>query len=82
MVKGRRIRDKGKTKLSSYFKNLNKGERVSIVPDAGIRSAFPKRIKGKSGVVLDSRGSYKVIEVMDGNRSKKFIIHPVHLRRI
>ena len=82
MVKGRRIREKGKIKLSSYFKNLSKGERVCIVPDAGVRSAFPKRVKGKSGVIIGDRGEYSIIEVMDGNKAKQFIIHPVHLRKI
>ena len=80
--KGKRIKEKGKIRFSDYFKNLSKGERISIVPDASVRSAFPRRVRGKSGVVLESRGKFKVVEVMDGARAKKFIIHPVHLRRI
>ncbi len=82
MAKGKRMREKGKIRFSSYFKNLNNGEKVSIVPDAGVRSAFPKRIRGKTGIVLESRGKFKVVELKDGNKSKKFIIHPVHLRKI
>jgi len=82
MAKGKRMREKGKIRLSSYFKNLNNGEKVSIVPDAGVRSAFPKRIKGKTGIVLESRGKFKVVELKDGNKTKKFIIHPIHLRKI
>lgn len=82
MAKGKRMREKGKIRLSSYFKNLDKGQKVSVVPDAGIRSAFPKRIKGKTGVILESRGTFKVVEINDGNKAKKFIIHPIHLRKI
>lgn len=81
-MKGKRIREKGKIRLSSYFKNLNKGEKVSIVPDAGVRSAFPRRIRGKTATVLDSRGSFKVVEIKEGSGSKKYIIHPIHLRKI
>ena len=81
-MKGKRLRQKGKIRLSNYFKNLNNGERVSIVPDAGIRSAFPHRIRGKTGIVIDSRGRFKVIEIKETRGSKKYIIHPIHLRKI
>ena len=82
MVKGKRVREKGKIKLSEYFKTLSKGDRVSIVQEKGIVSSFPARLQGRSGVVIESKGKYKVIKLNDGNKEKTFIIHPVHLKKL
>ncbi len=82
MVKGRRVREKGKLRLSSYFKKIEDGAKVAVVTDAGVRAAFPLRIKGMSGKVLGSRGKFKLVEIKDGDKNKTFIIHPVHLRKL
>lgn len=80
MAKGKRIRNRGKIKLSRYFKKINIGDPVAIIPELGVRSAFPKRLRGKSGKVVDSRGKFRVVELKEGSTMKKFIIHPVHLK--
>jgi len=82
MVKGKRVREKGKIKLSEYFKTLSNGDRVSIVRERGVVSAFPTRLQGRSGVVIESKGNYKVIKLSDGNKEKTFVIHPVHLKKL
>lgn len=80
MVKGKRIRTKGKIKFSEYFKKLNVGDRVSVVPEKGVRSSFPSSIRGLTGVVEGTRGSYVIVKIKDKNKEKKYILHPVHLR--
>jgi|TARA_B100001964_G_C13872213_1_gene439212 large subunit ribosomal protein L21e len=82
MAKGKSVREKGKLKLSKYFKEIEEGSRVAIVTDAGVRAAFPKRLKGLSGKVEGSRGKFKLVKLKDGNKEKTFIIHPVHLRKL
>jgi len=82
MSKKRRIREKGKIKLSSYFKKLKDGERVAIVKNPIISSNFPARLVGKIGIVKSSRGRYKEVEIKDGEKIKTFIIHPIHLKKI
>ena len=79
---GKKIREKGKLRLSSYFKKIEDGVSVAVVTDAGVCASFPKRIKGMSGKVLGSRGRFKLVEIKDGNKAKTFIIHPVHLRKL
>jgi len=76
----KKVREKGKLKLSSYFKKIDDDAKVAIVTDLGVRAAFPKRIKGMSGKVLGSRGKFKIVQIKDGNKMKTFIIHPVHLK--
>jgi large subunit ribosomal protein L21e len=79
-MKGKRIREHGKIRLSQYFKKVVDGALVSVVPEASVRAGFPGRIKGKSGKVMGSRGNYKIVELKDGNKTKTFIIHPIHLK--
>lgn len=82
MVKGKRVREKGKVRLSKYFKRIEDGTKVAIVVDKGIRAAFPKRLQGNSGKVVGSRGRFKLVEIKDGDKLKKFIIHPIHLKTL
>ncbi|MBU3923762.1 MAG: 50S ribosomal protein L21e [Nanoarchaeota archaeon] len=78
----KKIREKGKLKLSSYFKKIDDGARVALVTDAGVCSSYAKRLKGMSGKVVGSRGKFKLLEIKDGNKLKTIIIHPVHLRKL
>ena len=82
MAKGKKLRQRGKIKLSQYFKKIVAGKTVAIVPELGIRISFPKRIYGKSGKVVGDRGRFKVVKLRDGNKEKTFIIHPVHLKML
>ena len=78
----KKIRDRGKLKLSSYFKKIEDGASVALVTDAGVRASYPKRLKGMSGKVLESRGRFKLVEIKDGNKAKTIIVHPVHLKKL
>ncbi len=78
--RAKRIREKGKIRLSSYFKNFSDGERVAIIQERGVGTSFPERLRGMSGEIIRSRGKFKEVKIKDGNKPKMFIIHPVHLR--
>ena len=78
--RAKKVREKGKLKLSRYFKKIADDSSVAVVADAGVRASFPKRIQGMSGKVVESRGKFKVVQIKDGNKMKTFIMHPVHLK--
>lgn len=82
MVKSKSVRNKGKTRLSEYFKGLKEGDKVAVTRDLGIKASFPQRIIGSTGKVTGTRGKYSVIEIKEGNKNRTFIIHPVHLKRL
>ncbi len=82
MTKGKKIRTKGKIPLSKYFKKYSDGDTVAIVKELGVRAAFPLRIVGKTGKIIGSRGTYKIVKLKDGNKVKMYIVHPIHLRAI
>jgi len=81
-MKGKRIREKGKIRLSNYFKRYVEGENVAVIKDASVSSSFPKRIVGRSGKVKGYRGSHILVELKEGNKIKTFIIHPIHLKKL
>lgn len=82
MVQRKKIRTRGKIQLSRYFQNLKEGDDVSIVRDVSIDYNFPERMQGRTGIVVEKRGRSYVVKIMDHNKEKKFIIEPIHLKKI
>jgi large subunit ribosomal protein L21e len=76
------VRQRGKIQLSEYFKDLKVGDTVAVVNEASIPSSFPQRIIGRTGKVVGARGRSKVVDMLDGNMPKQFIIHPIHLKKL
>lgn len=76
------VRQRGKIQLSEYFKELKIGDNVAVINEASIPSSFPQRIIGRTCKIVANRGSSKVVEMLDGNLSKQFIIHPIHLKKL
>lgn len=78
--KSKNIREKGKIRLSEYFKEIKEGQKVAIIQEKTVHGSHPKRIVGSVGVVVGERGDYKVVGLMDGDKKKTFVIHPIHLK--
>ena len=82
MPNKKQVRKRGKIMFSRRFQNLKNGDSVSVVREFSVKSSFPKRLQGRSGVVLEKRGQAYIVEIKDNKKVKKFIIGPVHLRKI
>lgn len=82
MSKKKSVKTKGKLQLSRYFQEFEKGDRVAVVKEQSVASVFPKRIQGKTGVVEEKRGNSYVVKINDLNKEKKFIIQPIHFKKI
>ena len=82
MLKQRRVREKGKLRLSEYFKELKEGDKVSIIKDLAKASNFPIRMHGKTGTVKRKQGNFFVVELNDGNKTKKLIVEATHLKKL
>ncbi len=83
MLKRKKIRQKGKVSLSKYFQKFDDGDSVALVMDLSVQNpGFPKRMQGRTGKVIEKRGSAYVVQVKDLNMPKKYIVRPVHLRKI
>jgi len=83
MLKRKRIRQRGKLSFKKFFQKFNSGDSVAIVRDLGVQSpGFPKRMQGRTGKIMEKRGSAYVIEVNDFEMKKRFSIKPIHLKKI
>jgi ribosomal protein L21E len=82
MVRQKNVREKGKIKLSDYFREFKEGDRVAVVSELAVQPKFPKKLQGRSGVVSGKRGNSYIVKINDLNKQKRYIIHPVHLKKL
>ncbi|OIO81542.1 hypothetical protein AUJ84_00745 [Candidatus Pacearchaeota archaeon CG1_02_32_132] len=82
MLKHKRIREKGKIPFTKFFQKFNDGDYVAIARELNQNAGFPRRIQGRTGVVVCKRGRAYVVEIKDFNLPKQYVIKPVHLKKI
>ena len=82
MVKTKQVRTSGKIQLSRYFQEFEEGDFVSIVKELSVNSNFPERIQGRTGVVEGRRGRAYIVRINDHKNEKRFLVEPVHLKKI
>jgi large subunit ribosomal protein L21e len=82
MVRRKKVRTRGKLQLSRYFQELKEGIRVSVVRERSIGGSFPKRIQGRTGVIEGKRGRTYIVKLKDKDKEKRFLIKPIHLKKI
>jgi large subunit ribosomal protein L21e len=76
------IRERGKLQLSRYFQELKEGDFVAISREKTIAVNFKKRLQGITGVVEGRRGKAYMIRFKDGDKEKRLLIEPIHLKKI
>ncbi|MBI2130632.1 50S ribosomal protein L21e [Candidatus Woesearchaeota archaeon] len=75
-------RAKGKISMSRYFQKFSVGDKVALgVEPAVHKGMYHPNYIGKIGTVTAKRGSCYMVSVMDANKQKTLIAHPVHLKR-
>jgi len=82
MAGKKKVRTRGKIQLSRYFQEMKKGDFVAVVREPSVQSSFPVRIQGRTGKVEGRRGKAYMINIRDQNKEKKFLIEPIHLKKI
>ena len=81
-MKKKKIREKGKIKFSRYFQEFKNGETAAVVRELSINASFPKRLQGRTGIIEGKRGKAYIIKINDIKKEKKFLIEPIHLKKI
>jgi large subunit ribosomal protein L21e len=82
MVDRKPIRKRGKLQLSRYFQELKEEDFVAISREQTVASVFPKRLQGITGIVEGKRGRSYMVKIKDGNKEKRILIEPIHLKKI
>lgn len=82
MARKKKVRTRGKLQLSKYFQELKEGETVAIVREPAVQSSFPVRMQGRTGSIEGKRGRAYIVKIKDQNKEKRFLIEPIHLKKI
>jgi large subunit ribosomal protein L21e len=64
--------------ISSYLV----GDRVAIDSQSKYSGMPHPRYRGRTGLIIDTRGKAYVVQVQDGNMLKELVVPPVHLRLV
>ena len=78
----KKIRTKGKLRLSRMFQQLKEGDRVAVVRELAEKAGFPKSLQGKSGMIEGKKGRAYIVKIRQGRMEKRFIIRPIHLKKL
>ena len=73
---------RGKFSLRKYLQEFKMGDKVILKLESAVQKGmyFP-RFHGKSGIVGKNQGSNYYIQIKDGNKKKKVLVHPIHLKK-
>jgi large subunit ribosomal protein L21e len=77
------INDRGKISINKYLQSFNPGDKVTLCAEPAVQNGlYHMRFHNRMGVIEKSQGACYLVKVKDFTKSKTFIIHPVHLKRI
>ncbi len=82
MTKRKSVRIRGKVQLSRYFQKFKEGDFVAVTKEKSLKSNFPERLQGRTGIIKSKRGKAYLVNILDQNKEKTFIIEPIHLKKI
>ena len=82
MLKRKKPRQKGKFSFTRFFQKFSPGDSVAVVRELAFPLGYSKRLQGRTGTVLEKRGSAYYIEIADMNKKKRYLIRPIHLKKI
>ncbi len=82
MALKKKLRDKGKIELSLYFQEFKEGEKVAVKIEPSLNFSFPERMQGRTGSIKEKRGRAYIVKIKDQDKEKRFLIEPIHLKKI
>jgi len=69
--------------ITRFLQEFRTGQKVVIVIEPSSSSGMPhSRYNGRVGRVKERKGKSYIIEIIDGNKVKKLISRPEHLRLV
>lgn len=69
--------------ITKFLQEFKIGQRVVIALEPSSHKGMPfPRFKGKMGSIIEKRGKSYIVEIKDGNKVKKIVSRPEHLKAI
>lgn len=76
-------RTKGKISQRAYLQEFNPGDKVALVIESSVQQGvFHPRFSGRTGTIVEKKGSVYVVKIRDISKQKNILVHPVHLKRV
>lgn len=82
MLSHKNPRQKGKFSFMRFFQKFKPGDSVAVVKELSVPFPYSDRLQGRTGKVIEKRGSAYYVEIKDLNKPKRYSIQPIHLKRI
>ena len=82
MLSHKRIRTKGKLSFTRYFQQFKEGDSVAVVQELSVPFSYVKKLQGRTGKVISKRGNSYYVEIKDLDKPKRYLIKPIHLKKI
>lgn len=77
------VRNRGKLSAGKIIRDFPVGSKVAIILDPSVARGRPHpKFHGKMGVITKKRGQAYEVKLKDGNKIKKVISRPEHLRMV
>jgi large subunit ribosomal protein L21e len=69
--------------ITKFLQEFKIGQRVIIALEPSSHKGMPfPRFKGAMGKIIEKRGKSYIVEIKDGNKVKKIVSRPEHLKSI
>lgn len=79
----KKVREKGMPMANMVLQEFEIGEKVIIKIDSAVPKGMPyKRFQGREGEVQGKQGKCFVLKIKDGNKEKKVMTNPVHIKAL
>jgi len=73
----------GKVSQRRYLQQLEVGDKVALVSESSRQEGiYFKRFHGHIATVTRKQGFCYEVGFYDGNKAKRIIVHPVHLKKV
>lgn len=82
MNKTKSPRQKGKISFTRFFQKFKEGDYVAVDVEPSVLFGYSDRVQGKTGKVLAKRGTAYEVEINELNKAKRYLIKPIHLKKI
>ena len=77
-----KLKYKTRVSFSKHFQKFQIGEIVAVIKKPSVTASFPGRLHGQTGVIDGKVGKAYVVRINGKKRDKKFIVMPIHLKKI
>jgi large subunit ribosomal protein L21e len=69
--------------VNKFLREFKENQTVVIIQEPASQKGMPHpRFKGKTGRIIEKRGKSYIVQILDGNKAKKLIARPEHLKAI